>query len=188
MHISSSQPEARKLATTASIPASAPLVLSERSLLLLAVVRIFFGLLWFQQLAWKMPPSFGGLHSYVVKEAQYTFIPGYAFILHNIFLTHFLILGALVWSAELIVGLSFLFGLFSRFGALLATILALQLYAGLAYAPGEWYWTYGMLVLLGLTFVAVPGGRRLGVDQLLAPLLQRTAQQNLLARIATWCV
>jgi thiosulfate dehydrogenase (quinone) large subunit len=184
MHVSSS-PGTREPTTTAGIPVSAPLMLSERSLMLLAVVRIFVGLLWFQQLSWKMPPTFGGLHSYVVKEAQYTFIPGYTFILKNIFLTHFLVLGTFVWSAELVVGLLLLFGLFSRLGGLLATILALQLYVGLAYAPGEWYWTYGMLVLLGLTLVAVPTGRRLGVDQLLAPRLQRTAQQSRLARIAS---
>jgi hypothetical protein len=33
-------------------------MLSERSLTLLALVRIFVGLLWFQQLAWKMPSTF----------------------------------------------------------------------------------------------------------------------------------
>ncbi len=35
-----------------------PALLSEQSLFLLALVRIFVGLLWFQQLAWKMPPTF----------------------------------------------------------------------------------------------------------------------------------
>ncbi len=49
-----------------------PIVLSERSLTLLALVRIFVGLLWFQQLAWKMPPTFGGLRRYVESEAQHT--------------------------------------------------------------------------------------------------------------------
>ena len=49
-----------------------PVILSERSLTLLALVRIFVGLLWFQQLAWKMPPTFGGLRRYVESEAQHT--------------------------------------------------------------------------------------------------------------------
>lgn len=187
MRISPS-PEIHTPTEIASTATSAPPVLGERSLMLIAVVRIFVGLLWFQQLAWKMPPTFAGLHSYVVKEAQYTFIPGYAFILRNIFLAHFLVLGTFVWSAECLVGLLLLFGLFSRLGGLLATILALQLYAGLAYAPGEWYWTYGMLVLLGLTLIAVPSGRRLGVDQLLAPRLQQTARKSSLARITSWFV
>jgi hypothetical protein len=51
---------------------------------------------------------------------------------------------------------------------LLSTILAVQLYVGLSAAPGEWYWTYGMLVLLSLALLAVPTGRRLGLDQWLS--------------------
>ena len=155
----------------AALPGSPPVPLTERSLALLAFARIFFGLLWFQQLAWKMPPTFSGLHSYVQREAHYTFVPGYSALLSNVFLTHFLLLGAFVWSAELLVALSLIFGIFTRLGALLAVVLSIQLYVGLAFAPGEWYWTYGMLVLLALMFVAVPAGRRLGLDALLAPRL-----------------
>ncbi len=165
-----------------------PVMLSERSLILLALVRIFVGLLWFQQLAWKMPPTFGGLRRYVESEAQHTFIPGYSAILTNVFLTHFSLLGALVWTAELLVGITLLFGLFTRFGAILALLLSVQLYVGLAYAPGEWYWTYGMLVLLALALLAVPAGRRLGLDQLLAPRLQQAARTSRLARLASWLV
>jgi uncharacterized membrane protein YphA (DoxX/SURF4 family) len=156
--------------------------------MLLAFVRIFFGLLWLQQLSWKMPPTFGGLRPYVEKEVHYTFIPGYSFILKNVFLAHFSLLGAGVWSAELLVGLLLLFGFFTRFGALLAIVLSTQLYIGLAYAPGEWYWTYGMLILLGLAVAAVPAGRRLGLDQLLVSPLHDAAQRNRRARIAFWFV
>jgi thiosulfate dehydrogenase [quinone] large subunit len=188
MQASSSPSGAVESTKVASVSTSAPLVLGERSLLLMALFRIFVGLLWFQQLAWKMPPTFAGLHGYVVKEAQYTFVPGYSFILNNVFLTHFILLGALVWSAECLVGLLLIFGLFSRLGGLLAMVLSLQLYVGLAYAPGEWYWTYGMLVLIGLALIAVPSGRRLGLDQLLAPRVQAAAHKSVLARFASWWV
>jgi uncharacterized membrane protein YphA (DoxX/SURF4 family) len=168
--------------------ATAAITLSERSLLLLALVRIFFGLLWLQQLSWKMPPTFGGLRSYIEKEVHYTFVPGYSFILKNVFLAHFSLLGTGVWGAELLVGLLLLFGLFTRFGALLAIVLSTQLYIGLAYAPGEWYWTYGMLILLGLALAAVPAGRRMGIDQLLISPLHHAAHSNRLARLASWFV
>lgn len=167
---------------------SAPITLSERSMTGLALVRLFVGLLWFQQLFWKLPPDFTGLHSYVVKEGQYTFLPGYGFIIQHFFLTNFILLGAFTWTAELLVAISLLFGVFSRFGALLSTLLAVQLYVGLAYAPGEWYWTYGMLVLLGIALAMVPAGRRLGVDQRLAPRLEAAAQTSRLARIVRWFV
>ncbi len=162
--------------------------LSEGSLFVLAVVRLFVGLLWFQQLFWKLPPSFGGLHRYVVEEGQYTFLPAYAFVIQHLLLPNFFLLGTFTWMAELVVALCLLFGIFSRFGALLATLLSLQLYVGLAYAPGEWYWTYGMLVLLGITLAAIPAGRRLGVDQWLAPRLAQASENSRIARVVRWFV
>ena len=89
------------------------------------------------------------------------------------------------------VSICLMFGLFTRFGGLLSALLAVQLYIGLAYAPGEWYWTYGMLILLGLFFVAVPAGRRLGVDQWLAPRLQVAEGKkgkSRMARLLSWFV
>lgn len=163
-----------------------PVTLSEGSLFVLALVRLLAGLLWFQQLFWKLPPDFAGLHRYVVEEAHSTFLPGYAFIIEHVFLPNFLLLGALTWAAELIVALCLLFGIFSRFGGLLSTVLALQLYVGLAYAPGEWYWTYGLLVLLGLVLTVVPTGRRLGVDQWLMERLERSTP--LMTHLVRWFV
>ncbi len=169
-------------------PTLAPVTLSEQSLLVLALVRIFVGSLWFQQLVWKMPPTFEGLHRYVVAEGQYTIVPGYSFIIQHVFLPNFLLLGAATWGAELLVALSLLFGLLTRFGALLSVLLAAQLYLGLAFAPGEWYWTYGMLVLLGIALAAVPAGRRLGVDQWLSPRLYGASKTHRLVRLLSWFV
>ncbi len=162
--------------------------LSEGSLFALALVRVFFGYLWFQQLFWKLPPDFAGLRSYVVREGKSTFVPGYAFIIQHVFLPNFILLGAGTWIAELLVAISLLFGVFSRLGALLALLLAVQLYIGLAVAPGEWYWTYGMLVLLGVALTAIPAGRRLGIDQWFAPRLHAKASSNRFARLLSWFV
>ena len=130
-----------------------------------------------------------------MRESQHTILPGYGALLQQTFLaggpslsspagcTAFVPLAACVWTAELLVSVSLLFGLFTRFGAILATILALQLYVGLAYT--EWIWTYGMLVLLALVLVAVPAGHRLGADQWLAPRLQAAGQHHSIARIAS---
>jgi uncharacterized membrane protein YphA (DoxX/SURF4 family) len=156
--------------------------LSERSLVSLALVRIFFGFLWFQQLAWKMPPDFAGLRPDVLREVHATILPGYSSIIQNVFLTHFLVLGASIWIAELLVGISLLFGLFTRLGAALALLLSIQLFVGIAYAHGEWYWAYVMLLMLSLTLLAVPTGRRLSIDQVLWPRFSRAAKTSRLAR------
>ena len=203
MSISASARDRKRVATTGakeSGAATTPITLSERSMTGLALIRIFVGYLWFQQLFWKMPPGFRGLYPYIIRESQHTIIPGYGALLQHTFLvgcsslstptgcTAFVPLAACVWTAELLVAISLMFGLFTRLGAMLATILSLQLYVGLAYAPGEWIWTYGMLVLLALVLVAVPAGRRLGADQWFAPRLQAAGQQYRIARIASWLV
>lgn len=189
MGITSSSHEKTSMAPSqAHDLALAPVTLSERSLFVLALVRLFVGSLWFQQLIWKMPPTFDGLHPWVVKEGQYTIVPGYSYIIQHVLLPNFLLLGAFTWSAELLVAICLLFGFFSRFGGLLSILLAVQLYLGLAFAPGEWYWTYGMLVLLGITMTALPAGRRLGIDQWLAPRLRLASNTHRLARLLSWFV
>ncbi len=201
MSISSSASDRKRVAITGAKESStttAPITLSERSITGLALIRMFVGYLWFQQLFWKMPPDFRGLYPYIISESQHTIIPGYGYILQHTFLagctslsspsgcTLFVPLAAAVWTAELLVCLSLMFGIFARFGAMLATILSVQLYVGLAYTG--WIWTYGMIVLLALVLVAIPAGRRLGVDQWLAPRLQAAGQHHRIARIASWLV
>ena len=173
-----------------------PITLSERSITGFALIRIFVGYLWFQQLFWKMPPDFAGLYSYIIRESQHTIIPGYGYLLQHTFLlgctsmhtatscTLYVPLAASVWTAELTVAISLMFGLFTRIGAILGSVLAFQLYVGLAYT--EWLWTYGMLVLLCLALTAIPAGRRLGIDQWLSPRLQVAAPSNSLARFVSW--
>ena len=200
MHISSSASDRNRIAVTGANVRSTttPITLSERSMTGIALLRIFVGYIWFQQLFWKMPPDFRGLYPYIINESQHTIIPGYGYILQHTFLagctspstpagcTAFVPLAACVWTAELLVSISLMFGLFTRFGAILATILSLQLYVGLAYTG--WIWTYGMLVLLALFLVAIPAGRRLGFDYWLSPLLQDAGQRHRLARVASWFV
>lgn len=198
MDISSPAGDRKPVAATRSPEAGAaalPVTLSERSMTCLALIRIFFGYLWFQQLFWKLPPTFAGLYGYIVTESHRTIIPGYGSVLQHTFLagcastsspagcTAFVPLAACVWTAELLVSVSLMFGLFTRLGAILATILSIQLYAGLAYTG--WIWIYGMMVLLAIVLVAIPAGRRLGVDMWLAPRLQQAGQHNRFARFAS---
>ena len=198
MSISSSANDRQRIALTRAKETgmTTAITLSERSMTGLALIRIFVGYLWFQQLFWKMPPDFAGLYTYIIRESQYTIVPGYGYVLQHTFLagctslhntsgcTLFIPLAAGIWIAELTVAMSLMFGVFNRFGAILGVILATQLYLGLGYA--DWYWTYGMLVLLCLALTAVPAGRRVGIDQWLAPRLQAAASNNRFARFASW--
>jgi len=201
MDISSSERDRNQFAATrvkAGSTVLAPVILSERSITGFALIRIFVGYLWFQQLFWKMPPDFAGLYKYIVLESRHAIIPEYGALLQHTFLagctslstpsgcTLFVPLAAGVWTAELLVSLSLMFGIFTRFGAILGTILAAQLYVGLGYV--DWYWTYGMLVLLCLALTAIPAGRRMGIDAWLAPRLEAAANDNRVARLLSWFV
>ena len=198
MDISSRAGDRKPLAASRSSDAgiaALPVTLSERSITGLALVRILTGYLWLQQLFWKLPPTFAGLYGYIVTESRRAIIPGYGALLQHTFLagcssassqagcTAFVPLAACVWTAELLVSISLMFGVFTRLGAILATILSIQLYVGLAYTG--WIWIYGMMVLLSIVLVAVPAGRRLGFDMWLAPRLQWAGQDSRLARFAS---
>src|SRR6266705_132224 len=90
MSISSSAGDHKRVAVTGAkerSATSAPITLSERSITGFALIRMFVGYLWFQQLFWKMPPDFRGLYPYIIRESQHTIIPGYGYILQHTFLT-----------------------------------------------------------------------------------------------------
>lgn len=177
------------LGRTVSSPTDfAPVTLGEGGLVTLALARLLFGFLWFQQLAWKMPPDFGGLRQDVEREVHFAIVPAYREVVQQVFLAHFTVLGVGVWTAELLVGLALLFGVFTRLGALLALVLSIQLFLGIAYAPGEWYWAYVMLLMLSVLLVVVPTGRRLGFDQVLHPWLTQRRSSSRLARWLAWAV
>src|SRR3989454_6460496 len=124
MSISSSANDRKRIAVTRAKETgmTTAITLSERSMTGLALIRIFVGYLWFQQLFWKMPPDFAGLYPYIIRESQHTIIPGYGYILQHTFLnsctslhtasgcTFFVPLAASVWIAELIVAMSLMFG------------------------------------------------------------------------------
>ncbi len=60
-----------------------------------------------------------------------------------------------------------LLGLFSRAGAALGALMAINLWLGLYSAPNEWPWTYMFLIVIQLLFALDPPGRVLGADALI---------------------
>lgn len=169
----------------------------------MVVARLIIGYLWITQLGWKMPPSFGcppdfavstslsartsGLCDWTGLMAVYSKVPAQAAFIKSVLIPNISWLGWGVWFLELIVAGSLVLGLFSRFGALLGILQAINLYIGLTAIPFEWYWTYGMLITLHLIFFSVPPGRFYGLDTWLRPRLQAAAGRgNGFARVVLW--
>ncbi len=166
----------------------------------LVVSRVTIGYLWFTQLLWKLPPTFGcppnfavttdihartsGLCDWVGIMTLYSKWPLQASLVKSLVVPNLAWMGWIIWLMEAFVAVTLILGLFTRLGGLAGLIQAINLYIGVTAAPGEWYWTYGMLAILSLLFLAVPAGRILGLDVWLRPRLQAGADRgNGLAKI-----
>ena len=164
------------------------------------ITRVIVGYLWYTQLLWKLPPTFGcpanfavstsfhartsGLCDWVGLMTIYSKIPLQASLVKQFVAPNLAWMGWIIWLMEAFVAVTLVFGLFTRLGGLAALLQALNLYFGVSNVPGEWYWSYAMLALLGLIFLAIPAGRILGLDALLRPRLEPGAERgNWLAKI-----
>ena len=157
----------------------------------LVIARVSIGILWFAQLFWKLPPSFGcppnfavttdfsarssGLCDWVGLMTLYSRWPVQAYLVKNLVVPNIAWMGWVIFLMEAFVGVSLILGLLTRLGGLAALLQAVNLLIGVSAVPGEWPWTYVMLAVLGLVFTAVPAGRFLGLDAVLRPRLQASA-------------
>ena len=170
---------------------------------------LIIGYLWFTQLTWKLPwDNFGspglkpnptptadqpgpfidtgaGLYHWMTVEAMNgnKVLPFYGDLIKNTVLPNWQLVGWFTFFLEAAIMLSLLLGLLGRLGGFLGFVQAINLYLGLSQAPGEWYWTYGMLATLGLIFMLTGPGRVWGLDAVLRPRLRaQMAAGNGLAR------
>lgn len=140
----------------------------------LAVIRLLTGYLWYTQLSWKVPWAAAGAHAlrgYIVTESKYAGFAPYRSFISHVILPNFTVVSYITYFTEAVLALSLVLGLLTRLGGLLGTLWAAQLYLGLAIAPGEWYWTYGMLVMVNAVAWIAATGRWWGIDQWLRPRL-----------------
>ncbi|MEJ2656647.1 MAG: TQO small subunit DoxD [Desulfobacterales bacterium] len=166
----------------------------------LLISRLVYGYLWYTQLLWKLPPTFGcppnfavttnihartsGLCDWVGMLILYSKWPLQSYLVKTLVAPNMSWMGYIIFLMEAFVAVTLILGLFTRLGGLAALLQAINLYIGVSAVPGEWYWTYGMLATLGLIFLAIPTGRVFGIDALLRPRLQaKTDQGNRLAKI-----
>ena len=157
----------------------------------LALARILYGLLWWQQSKWKVPAddfgriSGGGLWYWVHQEIQYPTVAAYKTFLEQVMIPHWTLFGWITLVTETFIGVTLLLGLFTRLGALVALGMAANITVGILSVPHEWGWTYAMLILFPALFLLTDAGRSFGVDSVLAPRLERAAARG--SRVA-WLV
>lgn len=86
-------------------------------------------------------------------------------LLSSIVRPNAILFGWLTTFVEVFIGLTLVFGAFTRLGALVGTLWSIALLSGLVLIPGESAWEYIFLALLNLLFVAIGGSGQFSVDR-----------------------
>jgi hypothetical protein len=169
---------------------------------ILGLIRVGLATLWFTQLLWKLPwnnygcppgplvaaANTSGLCDWIGREIASPRWPAYKSFLEGFVAPNLSWLALLIVAGETFADFSLMLGLFTRAGALVGTLLGINLFIGLTAIAHEWDWTYLMLPALNAVFIVV-GGRWVGFDALLYPRLKRMADGgNRLARVLAWFV
>ena len=161
----------------------------------LALARILYGYLWWQQSAWKVPSddfgrkSGGGLWYWVQQQIQYPTVAAHKAFLVNVMIPHWTLFGWMALITETFIGVTLILGLGTRLGSLVAIGMAANITIGILSVPHEWGWTYAMLIMFPVLFLLTDAGRSFGVDAFLAPPLDRAAARgSRLAQLIRWLV
>lgn len=154
------------------------------------LARLIVGGMWYQQMLWKMPPTFtdnpdgsGGLRYWMAEMATYAAFGPHGALVNNLMLPHFNVFALQVWAGETLVAVSLILGLFTRLGGLLGTLMATNLWLGLYNRPHEWPWTYVFLILLNGFFLFFRAGRSLGIDAMIVP---KAPPEGVAKRLISW--
>lgn len=143
--------------------------------IVLSLARSLIGLLWLGTVRWKLPPTFvppageRGLMDWLQLEVAHPTIALYADFVSSVVLPNFTAFAWIIFLTELLVGLMLLTGTFTRAAALIGLLMSLNLGLGLLSVPGEWPWSYLMMIMWhGLLLVSLPQ-KMWGVDRWLGP-------------------
>ena len=146
----------------------------------LAVLRLLMGIMWWQQSLWKIPPNYDGLVYWLRQMVAHSSIPQQARLVDQIVLPNLWLFGPSVYGLEVLIGVSLMLGILTRWFALLGLLMTLNLWVGLYSAPNEWPWTYGYLIVIQALFVLDPPGRRLGLEKSVEELAETTRRLTLI--------
>lgn len=138
--------------------------------LVLSGNRSLIGLLWLASLRWKLPPTFAApeghrsLLEWMNLQVAHPTLGLYANFVANVVIPNFTLFAWLTFLIELAVGLSLTLGLFSRVGAALGLLWSFNLAIGLISVPGEWPWSYLMLIMWHALFLVSVDKQIFGID------------------------
>lgn len=135
----------------------------------MAALRILLGLLWLYNVSWKRPLDFGqdsgsGLYGFTKDAVDHPVFPPYSWIVDTFVLPNFAAFGWMVLIAETLLAVLLLTGTFVRVAALVGVGQSLAIGLSVAQTPGEWPWSYWLMIGAHLVLVLGVSGAFLAVD------------------------
>ncbi len=135
----------------------------------LAALRILVGLLWLYNLVWKRPPDFGqnkgkGLFGFTKDAVDHPVLAPYSWVVEHLVLPNFTAFGWTVLVAETALAVLLLIGTAVRLAALLGVVQSLAIGLSVANTPGEWPWSYWMMIGIHVALLFTAAGRVAAVD------------------------
>jgi hypothetical protein len=139
----------------------------------LAGLRILVGLLWLYNVSWKRPPDFGessgsGLYGFTRDAVEHPVFPPYSWVVEHVVLPNFTAFGWLVLVVESMLAVLLLTGTLVRFAALVGVGQSLAIGLSVAQTPGEWPWSYWMMIGIHVVLLLTACGSAVAVDRMRA--------------------
>ena len=136
------------------------------------IVRVAVGLLWMDNLSWKVPPDFGskddaGLYHFTKLAIEYPVFKPYSALVENLILPHFTFFAWGVYFVEISLTIFLILGLTTRFWALVGVGQTMAIFLSLGASPNEWKWSYFMMMAAQIAILGMAAGRVWGVDSVL---------------------
>jgi thiosulfate dehydrogenase [quinone] large subunit len=143
--------------------------------LTLAAVRLAVGVLWLTNTRWKTPLDFGedgggGLYGFTKGAVDHPVLAPYSWLVEHVVLPQFRLFGWLVLLLEVLLGAFLLLGLATRFWGVVGAVQAVVIGLAVARSPGEWPWSYLLMIAANIVVAATAAGRFVGVDGVLRPI------------------
>ena len=161
------------------------------SMRFMAVIRVGVGLMWMANVNWKIPPNFGsdtghGLYGYTHAAVTTPVFAPFSWVVQHVVLPNFHAFGWGVLIVEAALGAFLILGLGTRMWGAIGATQALAIGLSAAFAPGEWPWSYWLMIMANLSLLATGAGRTWGLDAIIRPLFaNRSDRSGRLVRAAT---
>lgn len=136
-----------------------------------AGLRILVGLLWLYNVSWKRPPDFGqgsghGLYGFTKDAVDHPVFSPFSWVVEHAVLPNFTVFGYGVLVVETALAVLLLTGAYVRLAALIGIVESLAIGLSVARTPGEWPWSYWMMVGIHVLLLFSAAGSVLAIDAL----------------------